>query len=267
MNEFATAYLNPFKFARTAFERVLINDKTPTMDIKPEDLQISIASELYSYPTAINGVTDWNNSTLNLIKDAGGIYASLNKADDYVNTLRQKLLARIEEGEKKLRSLEATIRSVRSVLPNSSTTAISISGGDTSWVDQSQKYYKDAPPLSFVAEEGCYRLPDTGFFSAIRANGGVGGRVRIEKSLTPLEQIGDIADITDGSRSSYWLATSYLPSLVKAATGDVPWLPTQYTHGSAAMLTYQIDQRWSERFSLILSLPNHLISWLLVGHL
>jgi len=242
MNEFATAYLTPFSWARTAFERVLTSSTDQTIDVKPEDLTKPIVQQLSVYPSEINNTSDWNTSSLNISSDLAGIYAALNKGDEYINTLRQKLLARIDEGEKKLRTLEASIRAIRSVLPNTATTAVAISGGDTSWIDLSSKYYKDAPPLRFVAEEGCYRLPDTGSFSAIRSNGSLGGSAYIEKTVTPLEQIGYVRSITDGARDTYWLATSYLPALVKAATSDIAWLPTEYTHGSAVLLTYKMDR-------------------------
>jgi hypothetical protein len=242
MNEYLTAYNMPFIWARNAFNSILSEDTSSNVSIQDSDLNKNILDSLSVYVKDINSASDWNQTTSQLVSDIAGIYVSISKLDDYTNTLRQKLLARIEEGEKKLRSLEASIRSVRTVLANSATNTISISGGDTSWVDLNSKYYTNSDPLQFVSEEGCYRLPDTGWFSAIRSNNAMGGYAAIEKTLTPLEQVGTISNITDGSRESYWLASSYLPSLVKASSGSIPWLPAQYTQGSAVLLSYFMDR-------------------------
>jgi hypothetical protein len=212
------------------------------VDIAGADLTKPVVIQLAPPPGIITGANEWNKATNDLVGDTAGIFSSLDHGDQYLNTFRQKLSARIEEGEKKLKSLESAIRAVRSVLSNAANTSISISGGDTSWVDQNSKYYVNAPQLKFVPEEGCYRLPDTGFFSSIRSNGFMGGSAVLEKTLTPLEQVGDLTSITDGSGETYWLASSYLPALVRASTGDVAWLPSQYTHGSAVLLSYYMDR-------------------------
>ena len=242
MNEFLTTYLNSFSWAKTAYKRLLKGNTDGTVNVSLSDLSKNLADNLEPIPNAISDERDWNNATSSFMSNIAGIYSTVDKAESYLATFRHKMNSRLDEGNKTLNKLEASIRSVRSVLSNTSNTSISISGGDSSWVDLDQKYYVDAPQLKFIPEESCYRLPDTGFYSTIRSNGGMGGHVAIEKTLTPLEQVGNLSSIVDGSAESFWLASSYLPSLVKAPSGVVSWLPVNYTHGTAVLLSYFLDR-------------------------
>lgn len=242
MNEYVTAFLTPFSWARSAFRRLLETQEAPGVDVAPAELVGGAESRLSSTGGTIQEASDWNLASTNAVADLAGLYSAIDKADSYQQAMTQRFEGRISEGEQRVRKLEASLRAVRGSQFGSSSTMVSIAGGDTSWVDQDSRFYQDSPQLEFSPDEGCYRLPDTGMFSSIRSNGGFAGKAVIEKSLGPVFQNGPLELLADGSRSSFWSGTTYFPALVRAASGAVNWLPAEYTHGSAILLTYYLDR-------------------------
>lgn len=243
MNEYTRAFLAPFSWAKSAYNYMLGVSTTQEVQVKAEDLVNPITTKVNSSDQiTIDTSQDWNSFSLHAVGDLAGLYATIDRADQYVETLSQKYRSSIQAGEDRVLKLESSLRSIRSSLANTANTSVSISGGDGSWVDKNPRFYVDFPSLSFAREEGCYRLPDTGTFSSLRSNGGFAGQAVIEKTLAPIQQNGPIEAITDGSSASFWMGTSYFPSLVRVASGDISWLPSNYTHGSAMLLTYYMDR-------------------------
>jgi len=243
MNEYAKVFLTTFPWAKTAYQYMLGLNTAPEVSVKIEDLASPVSTKVNSSDQiAIESSLDWNNFSIHSVSDLAGLYSSIDRAHQYVEALSQRYNANIGEGETRLLKLEAALRAIRSSIASPANNSVSFSGGDSSWVDPSPRFYVNSPMLTFAQEEGCYRLPDTGMFSSIRSNGGFAGTAIIEKSLAPIEQRGTLNDVTDGSRASFWMGTSYFPSMVRVSSGDVAWLPSSYTHGSAVLLTYYLDR-------------------------
>ena len=93
-----------------------------------------------------------------------------------------------------------------------------------------------------IPNESVFVLQNSGKFSAIRSYSGFPGTIKIEKSLTHLIETGDLANVIDGTDYSNWQVKSYTKSPLKAVPQDVSWLPADYQHGLAVMLTSYLDR-------------------------
>jgi hypothetical protein len=240
--EYTSAFLNTFKWAKDAYAHLLDNNTSETMTTNVSDLSVPILGQLNSYPEEISSSSEWNTFAKGAVSDLAGVYSTINKTDDFMNTLRQKFAARLSQGERKLREMETIVRNVRSSSNLLPSTVISVAGGDSSWVDTNPSFYTDTHLLSFSLLENAYTLPPVQTFSTIRTNGYLGGKVFVEKTLTPMLSNGKLANVVDGSLDTSWVGTSYQPSIVKTSLDDIPWLSTSYVHGAAILLTYALER-------------------------
>ena len=192
MFEFTDAYLNPFDWAKKAYEYMLkltINTEAP------------VSTDLMATPNlprvpfealAINTALDWNTASKTQTATLGGLYQSIDQAELYYNSLYSLVSSRLSESESRVRDQESALKAILTASRQFSTTAIHIKGGDTSEIETDSKYYKVFGPLAPVAEEGIFRLKDTGSFSSIRSHGGFGGRVLLEYSLGSIVENGRV---------------------------------------------------------------------------
>ena len=170
------------------------------------------------------------------------MFESLNKADEYINSLYTSLNSRIQESETRVSQAESDLLSLKISSRTDFSQSIVIQGGDHTAVDLDPNLYLWGPPLKVVPEENVYRLRDSGFYSSIRSVGGFAGYAIIEKALGYPIQNGTLNAITDGSRNTFWLSSFYTPAPVRGVEGEVPWLSSKYTHGFAMLLTYYMDR-------------------------
>ena len=202
MFEYTNAFIQPFTWARRAYEYTLGLSRETAINVTESDLIRPIADSLSTADLIVDSDTVWNTQSRAQVATVGGLYKSVDTGGEYLNSLRTQLASRISESEKRVQEVEGGLRTLITSGRRDSTTSITIRGGDTSWVETDDLYYKDYGPLDRVGDEGIFRLPDAGYFSSIRSLGGFAGRAVVERSLGQL--------VTDGDRKSTRLNSSHV---------------------------------------------------------
>lgn len=242
MLEYTNAFLKAFPWARAAYSYTLGLSQDPQMTVNQQMMTANLFDYVSTTTDPIKTSTDWNFHSSSILADLGGLYETLDQADTYINSLYNIVNSRLSESEKRLISLETSLRTIRTVNRSVATTAIHIKGGERDWIETNPIYYKTIGPLESIPEEGIFRLADTGHFSSIRSLGGFPGLVEIERSLGQIQEQGSLRSIVDGSRATFWTGMVYAPAPVRADQNDIPWLPSEYRHGAAMMITYYLDR-------------------------
>ena len=241
MFEFTEAYLSPFKWAQQAY-KYMLTDQNQTLQITREDLTSDISSLIDQSTITILTHSDWNMASLSQMSILGGMYESIDQGEKYYNGLFTAISSRLSESERRIQEQEANLKVLLSASRLVASTSVHLKGGDSSTIETNEKYYRYFGPLESVPNEGIFRLKDTGFFSSLRSLGGFAGQVEIDESLGETSTNGDLRSVADGSRSTFWASVFHCPSLVRADQNDVPWLPREYKHGYACVLTYYMDR-------------------------
>lgn len=242
MLEYTNAFLKAFPWAKAAYDFTLGLKSDQDIALDADNLTSPILATIDSIPITVYTDTDWNLHSRENVSLLGGLYTTINQGESYLNSLYTKLNTRMAESEKRINHLESILKSVITIQKISSTTSISIGGGDSTWIETDSKFYKNIGPLEKNVDEGCFRLKDTGHFSSIRSLGGFAGEAVIERSLGQIVQSGTLEAIVDGTRDTFWMGTFYTPAPIRADSTDIPWLPSEYKHGFAFMLTYYLDR-------------------------
>lgn len=227
---------------RTALDYSLGLSTEQDTNLNQADLTQPIFESLDQSFIRVRTDADWNSASTSQISALGAMYKSVDQADSYLSGMYTLLDARLKESEQRIKEVEDGLRGVRNVLGLNSSTQITVRGGDQQWIDHNPAFYVDAGELALNAEEGVFRLADTGFFSSIRSMGGFAGTAQIERQLGILQETGNLRDITDGSRYTFWSGAHYAPAPLRADSNDLPWLPDKYKHGFAMMITYYLDR-------------------------
>lgn len=263
MFDYTQAYLSPFPWAKIAYDYSLGLVSVSQTEITQQALTSPIVNQLSTTPITIQTDADWNNATHQHMGTLAALYQSLDQAEAYIQNLYTKLDSRLLESERRTQENEQSLKSLRSTLGLSSTTNITVKGGDITSIDPNPQYYKDTGLLRNDERESVFRLADTGSFSSIRSLGGFAGQVVIERQLGHLVEIGPLSAVTDGGRATFWMGTHYAPTPMRVDNNDVPWVPDAYKHGYALMITYYLDRPTlaSEVFlDPVTTEPFHLIS-------
>lgn len=242
MLEFTTAYLKTFPWAKAAYDYTLGLSTDTDINLDISNLSAPSLPSVSEEPISIFRDVDWNIHSLDNISLIGAMYSTIDQGESYLESFYSLVNSRLGESEKRIYALEANLRAIRTIQKVSASTSINISGGDPTWVDNNPKFYDSIGPLERVVDEGIFRLKDTGHFSSIRSLGGFAGETVIEESLGQIVHNGSLAAIVDGTRDSFWMGTFYAPAPLKADSNDIPWLPEEYKHGFAFMLTYFLDR-------------------------
>jgi hypothetical protein len=242
MFEFTAAYLKPFDWAKQAYDYMLGSVPNKKLDITKESLVSPTLPSLSSESVFISTDSDWNFNSKNQVALLGAMYQSIDQAEEYFNGLYTLVSSRIAESEKRIQEQDSNLRVLLSSSRNVATTAIHLKGGDSTSIETNEKYYRVFGPLEAVPNEGIFRLKDTGSFSSIRSLGGFGGQVEIDFTLGQIVSNGKLEAITDGTRNTFWSGVFYTPAPVRADQNDVAWLPSEYKHGYACMITYYMDR-------------------------
>lgn len=242
MQEYTKAYLNAYSWANQAYNYMLGLTNSETIKVTEDDMLNSASTILPGRELEIKTSQDWNYASTETIKALGSFYAASNQIDSYLEGLYTQFNSRLKETEDRAKEIENITNSIRNELGFQSSTAIHLKGGDSNWIDYDFKFYQDVPLLQNVAIENIFKLKDTGFFSSIRSMGGFAGSVEVEKQLGPMIELGDRLSIADGSKITFWSTASFYPAPVRADSDDIPWLPEEYKHGHAYMLTYFMDR-------------------------
>jgi hypothetical protein len=242
MWEYTSAYLNPFPWARVAYENMLGFSRQPSVTVTEADMSTTVYPQISSDPIQIQTAGDWNRTLTSSTSILGAMYHSLDQADSYLSGLYTGLNSRLQESEKRVQTAEDSLKGLRSNIGLYSSTNITIRGGDNSSVDNDPRFYLDAGVLEADSQESTFRLADTGHFSSIRSLGGFAGQVQIERQLGSMIEVGGRQAMTDGQRATYWMGTYYSPAPVRVNAADVPWLPPNYRHGNAIEITYYLDR-------------------------
>lgn len=242
MFEYTSAFLKPFVWAQKAYEYTLGLAQPNKIDVSLEDLTTSLESLVPTSNVEVKTAENWNLFTRQQSASVGGLYQTIDQAEEYYKNLYTLLNNRVLEGESRTQNLENTLKVLTTSSKTVATTMINVKGGDTAYVENNTEYYTEFDPLEAVPTEGAFKLKDTGVFSSIRSLGGFAGEVVLERSLGPILHNGDIQSITDGNRHTFWMGSYFVPAMVKTTQADVPWLPYEYRHGLAFMLTYYLDR-------------------------
>lgn len=242
MFEFTESYLMPFDWAKQAYNYMLGTTTNKTITITKENLSSPALPSLNTSTINILTDSDWNLNSKEQVSLLGGMYQSIDQAEEYFNSLYTLITSRMTESEKRIQEQDSNLRVLLSSSKNIATTAIHLKGGDTTAIETNEKYYRVFGPLEAVQNEGIFRLKDTGSFSSIRSLGGFGGQVEMDFILGSIVYNGRLSSITDGSRNTFWSATCYTPAPMRADQNDIPWLPSEYKHGFACMITYYMDR-------------------------
>lgn len=213
-----------------------------SLQITQDSLVAPAAATFNTNEINIQTDSDWNVTSREQVSTLGALYKTVDQAEQYYNGLYTLVSSRISESEKRVQEQDSNLRVLLSASRHIASTSIHLKGGDNTSIETSEAYYTAFGPLESVPSEGIFRLKDTGFFSSIRSLGGFAGKVEIDFSLGTLVQNGDLRYIADGSRNTFWQGTFYTPAPTKAASSAVAWLPQEYQHGLATMLTYYIDR-------------------------
>lgn len=242
MNEYTDAYLKTFSWAKQAYEYMLGMRPNETLEITQDSLTAPIVSELPTNAINIFTDSDWNFNSKSQISTLGGIYHSIDQAEKYYNSLYTIITSRMAESERRIQEQDSNLKVLLSASRNVASTSIHIKGGDTTSIESKEEYYRTFGPLESVPNEGIFRLKDTGSFSSIRSLGGFAGQIEFDFTLGQLVENGDLKYIADGARHTFWAGTFYTPAPMRADQNDIPWLPLDYKHGFACMLTYYMDR-------------------------
>ena len=242
MFEFTKAYLKPFDWAKQAYNYMLGNVANTNLKITRENLVAPTLPTISTEDIEIATDADWNTNSRDQLSNLAALYQTIDQGEQYYNSMFTLISSRLSESEKRLQEQEANLRVLLNSSKNIASTAIHIKGGDNVSVETNEKYYRSYGPLESVPNEGIFRLKDTGFFSSIRSLGGFAGSVEVDFALGEHVNNGDIRSIADGARNTFWSGTFYAPAPVKADQNDVAWLPDEYKHGFAMVLTYYMDR-------------------------
>jgi len=263
MLEYTRAYLNPFPWAKAAYDYSMGLSATDLVAVTDKTLTAPIVPQLPQGTILIETDVDWNINTKSHASVLNSLYRSLDQAEAYIQNLYTRLNARLTESEDRVQKNEQDLKALRSTLGLSSTTSITVKGGDLSSIDLDPRFYRDSGPLKSDVQEGVFRLPDTGYFSSLRSLGGYAGTVRIDRQLGHMVEVGGLESLVDGGRTTFWMGTHYSPAPMRVDTNDIPWLPDNYKHGFAFMVTYYLDRPTlaSEIFvDPVTTEPFHLVS-------
>lgn len=242
MFEFTDAYLTPFNWAKNAYQYMLNQVPNNSLQITKSSLtSIGVESELGIVNQEFTE-SYWNSTSLNFVSTVGALYQTIDQSEAYFNSMYSLISSRLTESEKRVQEQESNLKILLNGSKNIASTAVHIKGGDSSYIEQDEKYYRNYGLLEFVPNEGVFRLKDTGFFSSIRSLGGFAGSVAVDFTLGEYSSNGDIRSIADGVRNTFWATTFYAPAPVRADQSDVAWLPNEYKHGFSMMLTYYMDR-------------------------
>lgn len=245
MTEFTRAYLSPFPWAKAAYDYSLGLSTNDLVSVGELGKISSIAESLPWKQVDFNQeeeVALWNKATRGNSSALSAMYRTLDQLEAYVQNLYTKLNARLVESEDRIQQNEQDLKALRSTLGLSSTTSITVKGGDLTSIDLDGKWYKDSGALKADFGEGVFRLADTGYFSSLRSLGGYAGTIKVERQLGHMVEVGGLESLVDGGRTTFWMGTHYSPAPLRADTNDIPWLPEAYKHGFACMLTYYLDR-------------------------
>lgn len=242
MLEYTRAYLNPFPWAKAAYDFSLGLSSSDLVSVDDKNLTAPVSQQLPQGLIRIETDTDWNQSTRIHHSTLSSLYKSLDQAESYIQNLYTRLNARLTESEDRIQQNEQDLKALRSTLGLSSTTSITVKGGDLTSIDLDSRFYKDSGLLQSDDQEGVFRLPDTGFYSSLRSLGGYAGTLKIERQLGQMVEVGNLDAIVDGGRTTFWMGTYYSPAPLRVDINDIPWLPDNYKHGFAFMITYYLDR-------------------------
>ena len=240
--EYTQAYLNSFRWAKSAYKYangLLVDQK---VNITENVLTSSIYSNLEQIPNSITTDSQWNLATNSTMSNMAGMYQSLETLNSYLLGIQDNTVSRLRQSENTLNQLEATVRSVKTYNQTGSSTLLTLNGGDYSWIETDFKFYTDADPLSTIPNEGVFVLGNSGVHSSVRSHTGFPGSLIIEKTLTSIIEHGDLSSVIDGTNISNWQAKSYNKSLLRTSPQDVPWVPSDYQQGLAIMMTAYLDR-------------------------
>lgn len=216
-------------------------------DIKvPTDAQAlakPIAPKIKTSNSGIWTALDWNNSTVNQLSNLAAIYHVTDQLQSYHVSVRTTLNTRINENKKRIDDLQRKLKSVKTVAKGTSLTSVTIRGGNPDMIETDPKFYTQFGRMAQDPGEDIFRLADTGIFSSIRTKGGSLATIVLERSTLPImEEVGSLADISDGSKTTYWAGFTYSPAPVRVSNKEIPWLNEDYQDGQAAMFTYLLEK-------------------------
>lgn len=242
MFEYTKAYLNPFRWAQSAYERTIQQSSVESLNVTPDSMLNRIEE---SVPEEVEPIVDhasWNRVSLNQLKILGGLFAAIERSHSYILGLRSIMESRVAESETRLNKLTNSLKTIRTSQTFAANTSIDIVGGDNSWIETDSRYYTDSALLDRNQDENAFHLRSTGRFSSIRSIKGFAGTIVIEEDLGRLIHTGLLGSIADGSRETYWSGVYFTPAPMRADSNDVPWLGSDYQHGYAMLLTYFLDR-------------------------
>lgn len=242
MNEYTQAFLAPYAWARIAYENMLGVNNNDSVQLNALDLTRPIFGQLPSTAAEVQSSSDWNTLSYSNTSSLGALYESLDKAEQYASTISTQINSRLLESESRVHEAEETLKSLRSNLGLSSSTNITVRGGDMLPVDFNPDFYVDQGQLAAVETESVFRLADTGSFSSVRSMGSFAGHVEIDRQLGSMVELGGRQSMVDAQRNTFWMGTHYSPGLIRAHDEDVPWLPSNYQHGQAVEITFYLDR-------------------------
>jgi len=152
--EYTSAFLNSFSWAKTAYQYYLNQDgNNNTVNISPGDLVSSVSATIPTTPIFIQTSSDWNSASNFFVTNLAGMYKSVDKANEYYNSLYTTLKGRLKESTQRVQDIESNLKVQSSNTKLLSSLSVDIKGGDFSSIDLNPIYYKQFEPLTAVPEE------------------------------------------------------------------------------------------------------------------
>lgn len=242
MFEFTLAFLKPFSWLKRTYEYGLARSNNDPVVLDETTLTEPIANSMYPTTGTISKTLEWNTATYDNLINLGALYGTTDQLEAYFNSLYTIIQSRFKESEGRLQEQESSLQSLMASSKRSASTSIQLKGGSLVGVEQADKFYRDFGLLTAVPEEGIFRLKDTGFFSSIRSLGGFAGTIKLDYILGEMVEQGELTNIIDNTRNTFWMGTYYSAAPMKGDTNIITWLPEEYKHGFAVMMTMYLDR-------------------------
>lgn len=188
--------------------------------------------EISELPETIESSTDWNILSNSKLAEITGLYSSLRAYENHSNTLNQVLESRLSEVRKRIKTVSSILQASKTITDFGGE-SVTIKPELPQHIDFSPELYKEWPRLNITATD--FRLNDTGVHSLIRSSGLI--FVLSRSNLDFITKSGNIRNVTDGLKSTFWSASARTKDLIKLTPEIESWIPSTNNEGGFALLS------------------------------